>query len=116
MSERNAMITLLIEMRFVQLDGKGMEEGRDWPSARYIRYAGWRVYSVGIKQFLSSPFSMPRNASAKGGAVCKGRNTRQAAFFRFFRRFMTTFTIILIGSNGWIHYNFIRVRGFLCSP
>ena len=36
MSERTAMITLLIEMQFVQLDGKGIEEGRDWPSARYI--------------------------------------------------------------------------------
>ena len=82
MSERTAMMTLLIENAVFQLDGKGMEEGRDWSSARYICW----VASGRIKQFLSSPFSMPRNAFAKGGAVCKGRNTRQAAFFRLFRR------------------------------
>ena len=81
MSERTAVMTLLIEMRFVQLDGKGMKKGRDWPSARYICW----VASGIISKFLSSPFSMPRNAFAKGGAVCKGRNTRQAAFFRLLR-------------------------------
>ena len=81
MSERTAMITLLIENAVFQLDGKGMKKG-GIGQVQDI-YAG--VASGRIKQFLSSPFSMPRHAFAKGGAVCKGRNTRQAAIFRLLR-------------------------------